>query len=61
MRSEHPFILYTKKKWIIQKTKWIKGLNVRPETMKFIDENTGRAVFDINSNNIFLDLSPKAK
>ena len=56
MRSEHPFILYTK-----INTKWIKGLNVRSETMKFIDKNIGRTVFDINSNNIFLDLSPKAK
>ena len=56
MRSEHPFILYTK-----INTKGIKGLNVRSETMKFIDKNIGRTVFDINSNNIFLDLSPKAK
>ena len=39
------------------KTKCIKGLNVRPETMKFIDENIGRTVFDINSNYFFGSVS----
>ena len=36
-------------------------LNVRPDTIKLLEENIGRTLFDINCSNIFLDLSPKAK
>ena len=42
-------------------SKWIKGLNVRPETMKIPEENTGSNVSDISCRNIFLDVSPKAR
>ena len=28
-------------------------LNIRPETIKLLDENIGRALFDINHSNIF--------
>ena len=42
-------------------SKWIKGLNVRWETIKLLEENTGILVFDINHSNVFSDLSPKTK
>ena len=40
-------------------SKWIKYLNVRLDTIKLLEENIGRALFDINHSNIFLDLSPR--
>ena len=43
------------------KFKWIKDLNVRPETIKLLEESIGRTLFDINHSNIILDLSSKAK
>ena len=37
--------------------KCIKGLNVTPETVKLLEENTGRKLSDINCSNIFFNLS----
>ena len=42
---------------IKRNSKCIKDLNVRPDSIKLLDEN--RTVFDINSSNIFFDLSPR--
>ena len=41
------------------KSKWIKDLNVRLYTIKLLEENIGRKIFDINCSNIFLAPSPR--
>ena len=42
-------------------SKWIKDLNIRPETIKLLEENRGSKILDICLGNDFLDLTSKAK
>ena len=44
-------------------SKWIKDLNVRPETIKPLEESIGSTLFDISLSNIylFLDMSPQTR
>ena len=38
---------------------WIKDLNVRPDTIKLLDENIGRTLSDINHSRILYDPLPR--
>ena len=54
MKLEHSLTLYTK-----INSKLIRDLNVRLDTMKHLEENIGRTLFDINHSKIFFEPCPR--
>ena len=56
MKLDHQLTPYTR-----TNSKWIKDLNTSHGTMKVLEEYIGSKISDIPPDNIFADISPKAR
>ena len=54
MKLEHFLIPYPK-----INSKWLKYLNISPETIRLLEENIGKTLSDINHSRILYDAPPR--
>ena len=56
MKMDHSLTPYTR-----LKSRWMKDLNVRQESIKILEGNIGRNLFDLGGSNFLLVMSSKAR
>ena len=56
MKLEHSLTPFTK-----INSKWIKDINVRPETINLLEESIGKTLYNVNPKRILNDPPPRAR